>query len=131
MIPAPTSPDKPHLIRLPNWLGDVVMALPLLRAIRSGRPDAEIILILGSNAPKTSPDDYSKLLTGITLPAVCCNQAKSSVCGHAERCKLTPSPAGNTRGMFSVRPPPVMCAMPDTRSRFLPSMSRRPLTYFA
>lgn len=26
-------------VRLPNWLGDVVMALPLLRAMRRGRPD--------------------------------------------------------------------------------------------
>lgn len=32
-------------IRLPNWLGDVVMLIPLLRAIRLGRPDAEITLI--------------------------------------------------------------------------------------
>lgn len=32
-------------IRLPNWLGDVVMALPLLRAIREGRPDTELTLI--------------------------------------------------------------------------------------
>ena len=30
--------------------------------------DAEIILILGSNAPKTSLDDYRKLLTGLDAP---------------------------------------------------------------
>lgn len=38
--------------------------------------EAEIILILGSNAPKTSLDDYRRLLTGVTLPAVCCNPDK-------------------------------------------------------
>jgi heptosyltransferase-2 len=32
-------------VRLPNWLGDVVMALPLLRALRASRPDAEISLL--------------------------------------------------------------------------------------
>lgn len=32
-------------IRMPNWLGDVVMALPLLKAIRASRPDAEITLV--------------------------------------------------------------------------------------
>ena len=38
--------------------------------------DAEIILILGSNAPKTSLDDYRRMLEGITLPALCCNPDK-------------------------------------------------------
>ncbi|MFI5357928.1 MAG: glycosyltransferase family 9 protein [Opitutales bacterium] len=32
-------------IRLPNWLGDVVMARPLLKAVRASRPDAEITLV--------------------------------------------------------------------------------------
>lgn len=32
-------------IRLPNWLGDVVMLLPLLRAIRHSRPDASLTVI--------------------------------------------------------------------------------------
>ena len=31
-------------IRMPNWLGDIVMAIPLIRAIEKGRPDAEITL---------------------------------------------------------------------------------------
>lgn len=32
--------------RMPNWLGDVIMALPLLRAIKKARPDAEITLLV-------------------------------------------------------------------------------------
>ncbi len=32
-------------VRMPNWLGDVVMALPLLRALRLSRPDAELTLL--------------------------------------------------------------------------------------
>ncbi|WP_421693331.1 TIGR01459 family HAD-type hydrolase [Aestuariivirga sp.] len=35
--------------------------------------EAEVILILGSNAPRTSLDDYRNLLSGLTLPAICCN----------------------------------------------------------
>lgn len=39
-------PRKTRLfVRLPNWLGDVVMVLPLLRALRASRPDAELTLI--------------------------------------------------------------------------------------
>ena len=38
--------------------------------------DAEVILILGSNAPRTSLDDYRRLLSGLTLPAICCNPDK-------------------------------------------------------
>ncbi|MEM9057273.1 MAG: glycosyltransferase family 9 protein [Pseudomonadota bacterium] len=32
-------------VRLPNWLGDVVMALPLLRALKADSPDTELTLV--------------------------------------------------------------------------------------
>jgi HAD superfamily hydrolase (TIGR01459 family) len=37
---------------------------------------AEVILILGSDAPQTSLDDYAALLKGLCIPAVCCNPDK-------------------------------------------------------
>ena len=38
--------------------------------------DAEILLILGSNAPRTSLDQYRQLFSGLTIPALCCNPDK-------------------------------------------------------
>lgn len=38
--------------------------------------DAEVLLILGSNAPATSLGQYRDLLKGLTLPAICCNPDK-------------------------------------------------------
>ncbi len=33
------------LLRTPNWIGDAVMCLPALRALRSALPDAELVLV--------------------------------------------------------------------------------------
>ncbi len=33
------------LIRAPNWLGDSIMSIPAVRAIKSGRPDAHITVV--------------------------------------------------------------------------------------
>jgi HAD superfamily hydrolase (TIGR01459 family) len=35
--------------------------------------DAEMMLILGSNSPKTPMEDYRNLFEGLSLPAICCN----------------------------------------------------------
>jgi len=35
-------------IRMPNWLGDIVMAIPILLAIRKGRPDIRFSLVAKS-----------------------------------------------------------------------------------
>ncbi len=38
--------------------------------------DAEVMLILGSNAPETSLADYREMFRGLMIPAVCCNPDK-------------------------------------------------------
>jgi HAD superfamily hydrolase (TIGR01459 family) len=38
--------------------------------------NAEVMLILGSNAPATSLADYAELFEGMILPAICCNPDK-------------------------------------------------------
>jgi heptosyltransferase-2 len=35
----------PLIVRLPNWLGDTVMAVPLLRALRCGRPESRLVAV--------------------------------------------------------------------------------------
>lgn len=44
----PESSSRPArlLVRLPNWLGDIVMALPALRAVRARWPDAHLAAAL-------------------------------------------------------------------------------------
>ena len=44
------------------------------------------------------------------MAAVACSQAKSSLCGQLPWRSSAAMPSGRTRGMFSNRPPPVMCA---------------------
>ena len=43
--PASASSLELIVVRTPNWLGDTVMALPMLAALRAARPGARIILI--------------------------------------------------------------------------------------
>jgi heptosyltransferase-2 len=39
----PVSPDSRILIRLPNWVGDILMTLPALAALRAAHPDATLV----------------------------------------------------------------------------------------
>ena len=42
----------------------------------SSMDSAEIVVVLGTNAPQTSLDDYRALLKGCSLPMLCCNPDK-------------------------------------------------------
>ena len=56
---------------------------------------AEKILILGSNAPETSLEDYREILRGLKLPAVCCNPDKLMLTAQG----LQPAP-GAIAGLY-------------------------------
>ena len=40
---APGTPDGCVIVRLPNWVGDIALALPAVAAIRAARPEARIV----------------------------------------------------------------------------------------
>ena len=54
-------PDRVIVVRVANWLGDTVMALPALAALRAARPDARITVI-GRWAPLLSGQAVADIL---------------------------------------------------------------------
>ena len=48
MIPAPSSSGKPHLLRLPNWLGDFILALPSVHLYQRWLNQRAPLFIVGS-----------------------------------------------------------------------------------
>lgn len=75
----PDVPDgqKRILVRLPNWLGDVVMAAPSVAAIHAARPDAEIVAqVVAPFLP------LAEMLPGVAR-AIPSNRDKSRAARHA------------------------------------------------
>ena len=62
MIPAPTPSEKPHLLRLPNWLGDFILALPSVHLYQGWLNHRAPLVIVGP--PSLSP------LAPILLPGI-------------------------------------------------------------
>ena len=46
-------------VRMPNWLGDIVMAIPVLLAIRKGRPDVCFTIVCKA--------EYTELLKKLNI----------------------------------------------------------------
>jgi heptosyltransferase-2 len=62
VIPAPTPSEKPHLLRLPNWLGDFILALPSVHLYQGWLNHRAPLVIVGP--PSLSP------LAPILLPGI-------------------------------------------------------------
>ena len=66
MTSAGTTPTR-IVIRAPNWLGDAVMALPAMAAVRAGYPGASLaVAAISSVAPlflEQTPVDQDEVLT--------------------------------------------------------------------
>ena len=62
MIPSPASSGNPHLLRLPNWLGDFILALPSVHLYQSWLNRRAPLLVVGP--PALAP------LAPILLPGI-------------------------------------------------------------
>jgi len=69
VIPAPTPSGKPHLLRLPNWLGDFILALPSVHLYQRWLNQRAPLLIVGR--PSLSS------LAPFLLPEIECSPASS------------------------------------------------------
>ena len=47
MIPSPSSPEKPHLLRLPNWLGDLILSLPAVHLYQRWLNQRAPLIVVG------------------------------------------------------------------------------------
>ena len=47
MIPPPSSPEKPHLLRLPNWLGDLILSLPAVHLYQRWLNQRAPLIVVG------------------------------------------------------------------------------------
>ena len=47
MIPTPTSCEQAHLLRLPNWLGDLILSIPAVRLYQSWLNDRARLVVAG------------------------------------------------------------------------------------
>ena len=74
MIPAPTSRDQTHLLRLPNWLGDLILSVPAVRLYQSWLNDRAQLAVAGPAslaplAPMLLPNlDYISVPTPFVWP---------------------------------------------------------------
>ena len=62
MIPAPTTSEKHHLLRLPNWLGDLILALPSVHLYQRWLQNRAPLIVLGP--PSLAP------LAPLLLPGI-------------------------------------------------------------
>jgi len=62
VIPAPTSSEKHHLLRLPNWLGDLILALPSVHLYQRWLQNRAPLIVLGP--PSLAP------LAPLLLPGI-------------------------------------------------------------
>ena len=47
MIPVPSAHDQPHFLRLPNWLGDLILSIPAVRLYQSWLNGRAPLLVAG------------------------------------------------------------------------------------
>jgi len=86
------------MIRATNWVGDAIMALPALRAVRERHPDAQIAIVARPYVADIYRDQQSAMSSSPTIPTASIAAgaaAKNSSTNSATANSMSPSSSKN------------------------------------
>ncbi|HGY90266.1 MAG TPA: lipopolysaccharide heptosyltransferase II [Planctomycetes bacterium] len=119
------TPPRAIVVRLPNWVGDVVMATPLLRALRSRCPSARIV---AAARPHLLPivDGLPYVDDQLPLPARAAERVSALRRGGFDVAVLLTHSLGSALDMWRARIPQRLGYRGDWRRLLLTATLKRP-----
>lgn len=91
MIPSPSSPEKPHLLRLPNWLGDLILSLPAVHLYQRWLNQRAPLIVVGPPSLSTLAPILLPEIEYLPAPSFPFSLHSTLKCRHVSSAVLFPN----------------------------------------